>query len=195
MLHRVIAIHNPLPVIVMLNSQLAVSSFVMRTAVALCILFLLTSYAESAVNESFGFLDIRPDARIFYWLMRASNETHEYTSFPLVISLAGGPGLGSSGSSNMQRIGPIDTKGQPRNHTWLHHANLLFIDFPVGSGYSHLRVNHNLSEASINGSINGTAHSSNGYVTSIEEIGNDFMATLKLFLLKHPEFQFIPSYI
>jgi serine carboxypeptidase 1 len=156
----------------------------MKIVVAVCLFLLQTSDAESADNESSGFLDIRPDASIFYWLMRASNETHEYTSFPLVISLAGGPGLGSSGSSNMQRIGPVDTKGQPRNSTWLHHANLLFIDFPVGSGYSHVRVSGNV-----------TVQNNSGYVSSIDQMGTDFVAKLKLFLLEHPEFQSIPSYI
>ncbi|KAL3622906.1 hypothetical protein CASFOL_033206 [Castilleja foliolosa] len=51
------------------------------------------------------------------------------------------PAMGSSGVGigNFQEIGPLDTYLRPRNSTWLQIADLLFVDSPVGTGYSYVK--------------------------------------------------------
>ncbi|OQU92468.1 hypothetical protein SORBI_3001G349000 [Sorghum bicolor] len=39
---------------------------------------------------------------------------------------------------NFQEIGPLDVNLQPRNSTWLQKADLIFVDNPVGVGYSYV---------------------------------------------------------
>ena len=38
----------------------------------------------------------------------------------------------------MPQIGPLDVNLKPRNTTWVTKANLLFVDNPVGAGYSYV---------------------------------------------------------
>ncbi|GFP87566.1 serine carboxypeptidase-like 51 [Phtheirospermum japonicum] len=49
-------------------------------------------------------------------------------------------GLGSSGVGigNFQEIGPLDANLKTRDSTWLKKADLLFVDSPVGTGYSYV---------------------------------------------------------
>lgn len=37
-----------------------------------------------------------------------------------------------------QEIGPYEVGWKPREHSWAQAANLLFIDNPVGTGWSHV---------------------------------------------------------
>ena len=148
----------------------------MIQAVVVVLTALLAASPSWQTDESFGYLPIREDASIFYWLMRSGNETHDYTQFPLVIYLAGGPGDGSSGFSNFEEIGPYDLHGNERNNSWIRHANLLFIDFPVGSGYSFVR-------------------DGGRFASSRSMMNTDFMAALKLLLKLHPELQSMPSFM
>ncbi|KAG8371241.1 hypothetical protein BUALT_Bualt13G0067200 [Buddleja alternifolia] len=46
------------------------------------------------------------------------------------------PGASGVGIGNFEEIGPLDTFLKPRNSTWLTKADLLFVDNPVGTGYS-----------------------------------------------------------
>ena len=141
---------------------------------AIIAILILFSAAATDTDESFGFLPIREDATMFFWLMRAGNQTHDHSSFPLVIYLSGGPGEGSSGFANMLEIGPVDVDGRTRNSTWLKHANLLFFDNPVGCGYSYVREGGH-------------------YARNNSMIASDFISALQMFLTKHPEFRKIPS--
>ncbi|KAF5187362.1 Carboxypeptidase, partial [Thalictrum thalictroides] len=45
-------------------------------------------------------------------------------------------GSSGVGIGNFQEVGPLDTELKPRNSTWLQKADLLFVDNPVGTGYS-----------------------------------------------------------
>ncbi|EPS73850.1 hypothetical protein M569_00913, partial [Genlisea aurea] len=51
----------------------------------------------------------------------------------IVRDLQGASGVGIG---NFEEIGPLDTLLKPRNTTWLAKADLLFVDNPVGTGYS-----------------------------------------------------------
>ncbi|KAM7496841.1 hypothetical protein LguiA_021255 [Lonicera macranthoides] len=47
-------------------------------------------------------------------------------------------GASGVGFGNFGEIGPLDTDLRPRNSTWLQKADLLFVDNPVGTGYSYV---------------------------------------------------------
>lgn len=93
------------------------------------------------------------------------------------MSILGGPGMPSSGYGNFLEIGPLTMNLTERNHTWVKHFNVLFIDNPVGVGFSYF-------------SNNCTAMAENN-----EEIGRDLISFLKQFLNRFTKFQDIPIYI
>jgi serine carboxypeptidase 1 len=41
----------------------------------------------------------------------------------------------------VQEIGPYGIGWKERSHTWARHANLLFVDSPVGTGFSYVASN------------------------------------------------------
>ncbi|KAF4524583.1 hypothetical protein B566_EDAN008538, partial [Ephemera danica] len=133
-------------------------------------------------QEDWGYVEVRPGARMFYWLYY-STAAPDPATLPLVIWLQGGPGASSTGYGNFEIIGPLDLNLEPRNSSWIaddlvtftkafytshpefettplaifgesyggkmdiefaleldkvHHVNVLFIDNPVGTGYSHV---------------------------------------------------------
>ncbi|TVU46689.1 hypothetical protein EJB05_06239, partial [Eragrostis curvula] len=47
-------------------------------------------------------------------------------------------GASGVGTGNFQEMGPLDVDLQPRNSTWLQKADLIFVDNPVGVGYSYV---------------------------------------------------------
>ncbi|CAM8967611.1 unnamed protein product [Rhodiola kirilowii] len=91
-------------------------------------------------GESWGYVQVRPKAHMFWWLYKSPESYRAKKSpsrpWPTVLWLQGGPGGSGVGIGNFKEIGPLDTNLEPRNSTWLQVANLLFVDNPVGTGYS-----------------------------------------------------------
>ncbi|CAN8002438.1 unnamed protein product, partial [Ixodes hexagonus] len=132
--------------------------------------------AEAEGKESWSYVNVRKDAHMFWWLLYAHKPGDGYKSAPLIIWLQGGPGASSTGFGNFAEIGPLDVFQRPRNHSWVNFANLLFVDNPVGSGYSYV--------------TNDSA-----YARNESQIADDLVALLSVFLTKLPEFQAVPLYI
>ncbi|GIY12732.1 retinoid-inducible serine carboxypeptidase [Caerostris darwini] len=126
-------------------------------------------------KEAWGYVNVRKDAYMFWWLYY-TDQTEDYTSYPLVIWLQGGPGSSSTGYGNFMEIGPLDVNLNPRNHTWLQKANLLFIDNPVGTGFSYVTNN-------------------SAFARDNKQIAQDLTTTLYSVLDTVPEFQKTPLYI
>jgi carboxypeptidase D len=76
------------------------------------------------------------DANIFYWLFESAESPG---SDPIVIWLNGGPGCSSMDGLFIE-LGPYtmnrDSTISKNEHSWHKVANLLFIDQPVGTGFS-----------------------------------------------------------
>ncbi|XP_052624548.1 serine carboxypeptidase-like 51 isoform X1 [Lactuca sativa] len=88
-------------------------------------------------SEKWGYVQVRPRAHMFWWYYKSPYRTHHPNKpWPIVLWLQGGPGSSGVGIGNFQEIGPLDTSLKHRNSTWLRKADLLFVDNPVGSGYS-----------------------------------------------------------
>ncbi|KAI3996655.1 hypothetical protein MKX01_009487 [Papaver californicum] len=84
----------------------------------------------------------------FYWFVEACTEP---SSKPLVLWLNGGPGCSSVGYGEAMEIGPFRIKEDGKTiylnpYSWNRMANLLFIDTPVGTGYSYSKNSDDLLE-------------------------------------------------
>ncbi|XP_075519973.1 serine carboxypeptidase-like 51 [Primulina tabacum] len=88
-------------------------------------------------SEAWGYVEVRPKAHMFWWYYRSPNrDQYPNKPWPIILWLQGGPGASGVGIGNFEEIGPLDTDLKPRNSTWLSIADLLFVDNPVGTGYS-----------------------------------------------------------
>lgn len=88
-------------------------------------------------SEEWGYVEVRPKAHMFWWFYGSPNRVEDPSKpWPVVLWLQGGPGASGVGIGNFEEIGPLDTYLKPRESTWLQKADLLFVDNPVGTGYS-----------------------------------------------------------
>ncbi|KAF2543354.1 hypothetical protein F2Q68_00031633, partial [Brassica cretica] len=84
-------------------------------------------------------VDKKHGRAMFYWFFEAMSLPNQK---PLVLWLNGGPGCSSVGYGATQEIGPflVDNKGnslQFNPYAWNHEANILFLESPVGVGFSY----------------------------------------------------------
>ncbi|KAK4855867.1 hypothetical protein QYF36_011828 [Acer negundo] len=90
-------------------------------------------------SEEWGYVEVRPKAHMFWWLYRSPYRVENSTKpWPIILWLQGGPGASGVGIGNFEEVGPLDTNLKTRNSTWLRKADLLFVDNPVGTGYSYV---------------------------------------------------------
>lgn len=126
-------------------------------------------------DENWGYVTVRPQAHMFWWLYHTTSSTG-YSKAPLILWLQGGPGGSGTGFGNFGEIGPLDVSLQPRNTTWLSVASLLFIDNPVGAGFSYVETD-------------------DAFTTDVHMIAKDLLTTFSAFLLANKELQAVPFYI
>ncbi|KAK7304135.1 hypothetical protein RJT34_15208 [Clitoria ternatea] len=86
------------------------------------------------VNEESG-------RNLFYWFIEALEDPH---SKPLVLWLNGGPGCSSIAFGQSEEIGPFHIKADSQTvylnpYSWNRFANILFLDTPVGVGFSYTK--------------------------------------------------------
>lgn len=90
---------------------------------------------ETGLKQKSGYLNGNT-GQLFYWLIEAANPTQET---PLVIWLNGGPGS-SSLVGLLAENGPFTLEPNltltPNEYSWHTAAHILYIDQPVGTGYS-----------------------------------------------------------
>ncbi|XP_025207342.1 venom serine carboxypeptidase-like [Melanaphis sacchari] len=105
-----------------------------------CRVHLNNSTAE-AVNSCAGYLTVNEThgSNLFFWFFPAANRTGDA---PVVLWLQGGPGAPSL-YSVFNEHGPftVDAAGSlwPRRHAWTTTHSMLYVDNPVGTGYSFTR--------------------------------------------------------
>ncbi|BFZ17204.1 hypothetical protein BsWGS_20243 [Bradybaena similaris] len=133
------------------------------------------SSTESEPQQSWGYVTVRPKAHEFYWLYYTTHSSG-YKERPLILWLQGGPGASGTGFGNFEEIGPLDVNLNARNTTWLQTASLLFIDNPVGTGYSYVE-------------------DKDAYTTNVAQISADLLVVLKAFVTVNPDFSATPFYI
>ncbi|XP_047322231.1 serine carboxypeptidase-like 51 [Impatiens glandulifera] len=88
-------------------------------------------------SERWGYVQVRPRAHMFWWYYKSPFRIeHPNKPWPIILWLQGGPGGSGVAIGNFEEFGPLDTNLKPRNSTWLRKADLLFVDNPVGTGFS-----------------------------------------------------------
>uniref|UniRef100_A0A8C1GYJ7 Carboxypeptidase n=1 Tax=Cyprinus carpio TaxID=7962 RepID=A0A8C1GYJ7_CYPCA len=130
----------------------------------------------SNTKESWGYVDVREGAHMFWWLYYANSSSASYKDLPLVMWLQGGPGGSSCGFGNFEEIGPLDRDLKPRGTSWVRAASVLFVDNPVGTGYSYTDTEDALAK-------------------DVAMVASDMMVLLKSFFSLKTEFQSIPFFI
>ncbi|MED6189185.1 Serine carboxypeptidase-like 32 [Stylosanthes scabra] len=90
-------------------------------------------------NHYAGYVTVNNGRALFYWFFEAITNPQDK---PLVLWLNGGPGCSSVGYGATQEIGPflVDTDGKAlkfNNYSWNKEANMLFLESPVGVGFSY----------------------------------------------------------
>ncbi|XP_070055923.1 serine carboxypeptidase-like 34 [Nicotiana tomentosiformis] len=93
------------------------------------------------VNETHG-------RALFYWFFEATTNPEKK---PLLLWLNGGPGCSSIGYGEAEELGPFFTqKNKPElkfnNFSWNKAANLLFLESPVGVGFSYTNTSSDITE-------------------------------------------------
>ncbi|XP_020202864.1 serine carboxypeptidase-like 34 [Cajanus cajan] len=94
------------------------------------------------VNESHG-------RALFYWFFEA---THKPQHKPVLLWLNGGPGCSSIGAGETEELGPFFPQNSYRPklklnpYSWNNAANLLFLESPVGVGFSYTNTSSDLDE-------------------------------------------------
>lgn len=130
-----------------------------------------------STQQNWGFVPINEKADMFWWLYYTTS-TDDYVQKPLVIWLQGGPGGSSTGIGNFEEVGPMNSKQEQRDVHWIEHVNVLFVDNPVGTGFSYVKDSDTSYFAKDNTAI-----------------AQDFLVFLKGFLQENTEFQEVPIYI
>ena len=128
-----------------------------------------------------GYIDIYEEKgnSMFYWLSPARENPE---GAPIIIWLEGGPGISSVGSL-FSYLGPLEVKDYPkldkrariRDISWNQKANVLFPDYPLGTGFSTNTEDH----------VSLTGH----------DIQFEILTFYQGFLEKHPEYKGRPIYV
>lgn len=149
----------------------------MRPGLLISLIAITTSaaLAASIPDEDWGYVDVRKGAHMFWWLYGAT-EGRVREETPLIMWLQGGPGGSSTGFGNFLEIGPLDVNLNARNTTWVDRANLLFVDNPVGTGFSYV------DDASL-------------FTTNNDQIARDLVSLITAFVQKYPVFSKTPFYV
>ena len=130
--------------------------------------------AASVPNETWHYVTVRQNAHMFWWFYGAQNQQRE--KLPLVLWLQGGPGASGTGFGNFEEIGPLYENSTHRSTTWIMKTNLLFIDSPVGAGFSY---------------VTDPA----AYTRNITQSADDLLVVFKAFLKNLTIFEDSPFYI
>ncbi|KAJ9689073.1 hypothetical protein PVL29_014629 [Vitis rotundifolia] len=101
-----------------------------------------------------GYVTVNEDSgrALFYWFIEAAEDP---SSKPLVLWLNGGPGCSSIAYGQSEEIGPFHIKEDGKTlylnpYSWNQVANILFLDSPVGVGFSYSNTS---SDVSTNGDM------------------------------------------
>ncbi|KAL2743407.1 retinoid-inducible serine carboxypeptidase-like [Vespula maculifrons] len=127
-------------------------------------------------EQDWGHVTVRQYSHMFWWLYYTTANVESYEEKPLLIWLQGGPGGSSTSYGNFEELGPLDINLKTRNYTWVKDYNVLFIDNPVGTGFSYVEK-------------------PTAYAKTNEQIALDLVECMRGFLKELPTFSNVPTYI
>ncbi|XP_029014868.1 retinoid-inducible serine carboxypeptidase isoform X2 [Betta splendens] len=138
-------------------------------------LWFLFSVVLSKGEEAWNYVEVRDGAHMFWWLYYVDGQSAA-NDRPLIMWLQGGPGGSGTGFGNFEEIGPLNRNLEPRKTNWVQAASVLFVDNPVGTGFSY-------------------TDRPDAYATNVATVASDMLVLLKHFFTERPEFQSVPFYI
>ncbi|KAJ3680272.1 hypothetical protein LUZ60_016550 [Juncus effusus] len=95
-----------------------------------------------------GYVNVGGQKALFYWFFEAETEPEKK---PLLLWLNGGPGCSSVAYGAAQELGPFLVRSNSNNltfnpYSWNKVVNLLFLEAPVGVGFSYTNKTNDLKE-------------------------------------------------
>lgn len=118
---------------------LQMKTSIIYTAVVLALLGFAASTEPGLFldeDQTSGLVNLSKGDDMFYWFFKSRNDP---STDPLVLWLTGGPGC-SSGIAVFYENGPFsfndDLSLKKNPYSWNTAANLLYVDSPVGTGFS-----------------------------------------------------------
>jgi serine carboxypeptidase 1 len=162
------------------DSPLDMKSIVLAALVASAVV------ASTFPEEFYGYIpqNVAYNSNFFYAIRGNSNATFRQNA-PLVLFLQGGPGATSLFSDYLE-TGPeklILSSTAPggfalveREHAWTNHANMLYVDNPIGTGFSY-------------------TDDPRGFSTDDNQIANNLVDFLTKFVAIHTEYATSPFWV
>eukprot|EP01112_Ceratiomyxa_fruticulosa_P024067 TRINITY_DN954_c0_g1_i1.p1 TRINITY_DN954_c0_g1~~TRINITY_DN954_c0_g1_i1.p1 ORF type:complete len:446 (+),score=64.93 TRINITY_DN954_c0_g1_i1:218-1555(+) len=137
-------------------------------------------FGPENVTQHIGYITVNGTqnngAHLFYWMFESRNNPK---SDPLILWLTGGPGCSGLLALFFEN-GPYkvndDLSLSTNPYSWNSKANIIFIDQPVGTGFSYVDEN---SE----------------YVHNENQVANDLYQFITQFFTQFPQYQNLPFYI
>ncbi|KAM5539968.1 hypothetical protein V8D89_006471 [Ganoderma adspersum] len=130
---------------------------------------------DPTVKQYSGYLDISDTRHLFFWFFEARKNPE---SAPLMMWLNGGPGC-SSTTGLLFENGPCTITSPnttvPNPHSWTNVANMIFLDEPIGTGYSYA--------------------SDHSKVNTLADLAVDVYAFLQLFVSSFPQYAEKPFHL
>ncbi|KAI0800534.1 alpha/beta-hydrolase [Fomes fomentarius] len=130
---------------------------------------------DPTVKQYSGYLDISDTRHLFFWFFEARKDPD---SAPLMMWLNGGPGC-SSTTGMLFENGPCTIADPntvtPNPHSWNNVANMIFLDQPIGTGFSYA--------------------SDGSKVDRLADLAIDVYAFLQLFISRFQKYSQKPFYL
>ncbi|KAJ7088580.1 serine carboxypeptidase [Mycena epipterygia] len=131
---------------------------------------------DHTVQQYSGYIDVGTDKHLFFWFFESRSAPADD---PVVLWLNGGPG-GSSMLGLLFELGPCNIAAENSTiynpYSWNTHANVIFLDQPVNTGYSYAGPE---AEA----------------VHSTQAAARDVYTFLQVFMYKFPQYARLPFHI
>ncbi|XP_038695622.1 serine carboxypeptidase-like 51 [Tripterygium wilfordii] len=90
-------------------------------------------------TEEWGYVEVREKAHMFWWHYKSPHRVEDASKpWPIILWLSGGPGTSGTAFGNFYQVGPRGENLLSRESTWVRKADLLFVDSPVGTGFSYV---------------------------------------------------------
>ncbi|CAG8671300.1 12582_t:CDS:2 [Cetraspora pellucida] len=135
-----------------------------------------SNLCDDSVKQYSGYIQVSPSTHTFFWFFEAR---HNPETAPLTLWLTGGPGC-SSLNGLFVEIGPCKTQNNGTStitnpNSWTEVSNVIFLDQPIGVGFSYSDDVYN--------------------VTSSEQAAADMYTFLQLFFQRFPEYSKLDFHI
>ncbi|KAF0526244.1 prepro-carboxypeptidase Z [Gigaspora margarita] len=136
--------------------------------------FSSSKLCDPTVKQYSGYIQTSDGSNMYFWFLESRNNP---TSSPLPLFINDGPGC-SSMIGLFQELGPCSSLPNGTNTTinpysWNNVSNVLFVDQPVGAGFSY----------------------GNNYLTSSQQAASDLFEFMQIWFAKFPQYASLPFHI